>query len=72
MPETTSVHCQKCGQRIGKYTKKDDKVYILVGHALLKDAWGWCHRCGEEWYWHESDQQMDRLLERLREINSYQ
>lgn len=70
MTNDTRVRCQTCDAAIGEYIHAGDRVSLLIGNARLRDAWGWCNQCGAEWNWHESDQQMDRLLQRLSTINS--
>jgi hypothetical protein len=61
----SAVKCVVCGATIGTYLPVDGRVYLLIGAARLRDAWGWCIMCGAEWNWHESDQRLSDLLARL-------
>ena len=60
------VLCQACGGVIGNYVNgQDGRVMIRVGTVTLRDAWGWCG-CGEQWIFHSSDKQLEKLIEKLQ------
>lgn len=59
------VICMQCGNEIGNYQPVDGKIVLLIGGTVpVRDAWGWCPKCGMEWQWHSSDKDLDRLIQR--------
>lgn len=60
-----SITCKRCGNVIGEYMVIDDKEFVHVGGALLREFHGVCLVCGGELHWSVPDRILERLLERM-------
>lgn len=58
------IKCE-CGNDIGTYSERDGKVMLAVGGLVLRDAWGWCAKCGRDWAWNASEKRLEQLIEKI-------
>jgi len=54
----------KCGNEIGVEVECQSGVYLQHGGSILREAHGYCLRCGRPFHWSIPDRIMERMVRR--------
>lgn len=59
------IRCKRCHRLIGELVEVDGQEWLSVNSVLITVMRGSC-TCGEEFHWSISEQQLARLIERVK------